>query len=484
LTEKQNRGGNGRGPAPRHELARVLGVPGLFAIGYGNVGSSIYYALGVTSLYALGATPIILMLGGLFFAFTAMSYAEGTALIPEAGGSSSFARRAFNEFLSFFAAWALLLDFIVTIAISAFTASGYLGYFLPVLRTYPANTAFGIGVVLFLLILNIRGVKETSALNVSLAVLDIATQAALVVLGAVLLFNLPLLVHQVRLGTAPTWHEFFYSISIAMVAYTGIESVSNMAEEAKRPEKTVPRAIALTVVVVLFMYAGLSGIALSAMPVRFDPATGKYATELATTWLNDPIAGIVHQLPPLEAHILAPWIAILGTSILVIATNAGILGASRLTFSMGLHYQVPPVMSRVHPRFHTPYVAIIFFCALAIALIIPGSIEQMADVYAYGALMSFTIAHISIIALRIKEPHVPRPFKSPLNIPFRGYRIPLTAVLGGIWTFFVWTIVAFTHPIGRVVGTSWVIGGLATYIIYRRVIGLPLNKTTERREAE
>lgn len=479
MAERQRQGEVG----PRHELARVLGVPGLFAIGYGNVGSSIYYALGVTSLYALGATPIILMLGGIFFAFTALSYAEGTALIPEAGGSSSFARRAFNEFLSFFAAWALLLDFIVTIAISAFTASSYLGYFMPVLRTYPANTYFGIGVVLFLLLLNIRGVKETSTLNVSLAVLDIITQTALIALGMVLLFNLPLLIHQVRLGTVPTWHAFFYSLSIAMVAYTGIESVSNMAEEAKRPEKTVPRAAILTVAVVLFMYAGLSGIALSAMPTHLDPATGRYVTDLATRWLNDPIAGIVRHLPPLEAHILAPWIAILGTSILVIATNAGILGASRLTFSMGLHRQVPPVLSRVHPRFHTPYVAIIFFCLLATALIIPGSIEWMADCYAYGALLSFTIAHVSVIALRIKEPDVPRPFRAPLNVSFKGRRIPLTAVLGGMWTFFVWCIVAFTHPIGRVVGTSWVVFGILMYIIYRRAVGLPLNKT-ERSDLE
>jgi len=484
LTGKQFQGPAGRAEGgPRHELARVLGVPGLFAIGYGNVGSSIYYALGVTSMFALGATPIVLMLGGIFFAFTAITYAEGTALIPEAGGSSSFARRAFNEFLSFFAAWALLLDFIVTISISAFTASSYLGYFMPVLRTYPANAYFGIGVVVFLMLLNIRGVKETSTLNVGLAMLDIVTQLALIALGMVLLFNLPVLIHQIKFGTAPTWHQFFYSLSIAMIAYTGIESVSNMAEEAKQPEKTVPRAITLTVVVVLFMYAGLSGIALSAMPVHFDPATGKYVTELATRWLNDPIAGMVSHLPPLEAHILAPWIAILGTSILVIATNAGILGASRLTFSMGIHRQVPAIMHRVHPKFHTPYVAIIFFCLLAIVLIIPGSIEQMADVYAYGALLSFTIAHMSIIALRVREPDAHRPFRSPLNVRIKGYQIPMTAVLGGIWTFFVWTIVAFTHPIGRVVGTAWVVFGVLMYIIYRRAVGLPLNKT-ERSEMQ
>src|SRR5215210_1480251 len=214
-------------------LRRTVGVPGLFATAYGNVGSSIYYALGLVAAHALGLTPVVFMAAGCLFALTAKTYAEGAAMFPEAGGSSSFARHAFNELASFFAGWALTLDYIITIAISAFFVPYYLGAFFPGLRHNPGDIVGGIVVIAILAALNIRGLKESAKLNLLLAVADLATQVLLVIVGVVLILDPQLLVDQVDLGVAPTWSELIFALSVAMVAYTGIETVSNMAEEAR-----------------------------------------------------------------------------------------------------------------------------------------------------------------------------------------------------------------------------------------------------------
>src|SRR5881397_3224416 len=224
-------------------LRRSVGVPGLFATAYGNVGSSIYYALGLVAAHALGLTPLVFIFAGGLFALTAKTYAEGASMFPEAGGSSSFARHAFNEVASFFAGWALTLDYIITIAISAFFVPHYLGAFFPALRHNPGDIFVGIAVIAVLGVLNIRGLKESAKLNLFLAVADLATQVLLIIVGAVLVLDPAGLVSQVHLGLAPSWREVVFALSIAMVAYTGIETVSNMAEEARDPGHDVPKSV-------------------------------------------------------------------------------------------------------------------------------------------------------------------------------------------------------------------------------------------------
>jgi APA family basic amino acid/polyamine antiporter len=467
-------------------LRRILGVPALYSIGYGNVGSSIYYALGITAVYALGATPIALMGAGIFFIFTATTYAEGAALFPEAGGSSSFARQAFNEFWSFIAGWALMLDYMVTMAISAATVPFYLAHFFPILKeSNVASTVVAMGLMAFLMILNVVGVRETSGFNIFWVVLDLITQALLVLLGLLFLLNLPKLVSYAQFGASENWpslRSFVYGISISMIAYTGLESVCQMAEEARDPQRMVPRALMWAVVTVLGMYALISVIALSAMtPVQ-----------LATEWSSDPVAGIAHFLPDLHlgglaipvSRIMAPWVAILAASILLIASNAGLLGISRLAFSLGQHQQLPAFLVRIHPRFRTPYLAIIAFSVAAIFLVTPGFFApgillKLGDLYSFGAMLSFTLAHASIIALRVKQPDLPRPFEPWLNFPWRGARIPLTAVLGMLGTSAVWLIVVATHPWGRTVGFIWLAIGITTYVLYRRRQGLSLTLTVK-----
>src|ERR671935_1524290 len=260
-------------------LERVLGTPALFATAYGNVGSSIYYALGVTAVFALGLTPLVFVIAGIFFGATALTYAEGTVRYPEAGGSASFARHAFNEVVSFGAAWAQMLNYVITVAISAFFVPHYLSIFWGPLRTTPWDVIGGAIVIVFLVILNVVGIKEAASLNVFLAVVDFATQLLLVVIGFALIFD-PHVVFSENLhwGVAPTWSQFFLAIPIAMIAYTGIETVSNLAEEARNPARDVPRAISWVGVAVFAIYFTLPMIALSALPVRH--ASSGYETLL------------------------------------------------------------------------------------------------------------------------------------------------------------------------------------------------------------
>src|SRR5947208_7290101 len=276
-----------------HGLRRSVGVGGLFATAYGNVGSSIYYALGLVAAFALGLTPIIFMMAGGLFALTCKTYAEGASMFPEAGGSSSFARHAFNELVSFFAGWALSLDYILTIAISAFFVPHYLGAFWPALTHPPGDVIGGLIVIALLAWLNIRGIGESAKLNFLLAIADLLTQVVIIVVGAFLVLDPSLLVHQVHLGTAPTFSHLLYALSLSMLAYTGIETVSNMAEEARDPGRDVPRAVNLILIAVIGVYAGMTVVALSALPVVGHGAHAH--TLLGTVYQADPVLGIIEH---------------------------------------------------------------------------------------------------------------------------------------------------------------------------------------------
>src|SRR5436309_6896563 len=457
----------------QYGLRRSVGVPGLFATAYGNVGSSIYYALGLVAAHALGLTPLVFMLAGGLFALTAKTYAEGASMFPEAGGSSSFARHAFNEIASFFAGWALTLDYIITIAISAFFVPHYLGAFFPGLRHNPGDIIGGFVVVAVLAGLNIRGLRESATLNIFLAITDLITQVMLVVLGAVLIFDPSVLVNQIHLGTAPTFKELIFALSISMVAYTGIETVSNMAEEARDPGHDVPKTINYVLIAVLGIFAGISIISLVALPVTQD-AAGHYSTQLGTTYENDPVLGIVSALPLGHAMqtVLRYYVGVLAATILIIATNAGLIGISRLSWSLAEHRQLPAVFARVHSRYRTPWFTILVFSFLALLLLIPGKTTFLGNLYSFGAMLSFTTAHVAVIALRYKDPDRRRPYRVPWNIRFRGGSLPISAILGALGTFAAWLSVVILKPEARLVGIPWMVLGLGGYFLYRRHIGV------------
>jgi basic amino acid/polyamine antiporter, APA family len=461
-----------------HGLRRSVGVGGLFATAYGNVGSSIYYALGLVAAYALGLTPIVFMLAGGLFALTAKTYAEGASMFPEAGGSSSFARHAFNELVSFFAGWALSLDYILTIAISAFFVPHYLGAFWPALTHPPGDVIGGLIVIALLAWLNIRGIGESAKLNFFLAVADLVTQVVIIIVGAFLVLDPSLLVHQVHLGTVPSYSHLIFALSLAMLAYTGIETVSNMAEEARDPGRDVPRAVNLILIAVLGVYAGMTVVALSALPVT---GHGAHATTLLGQpppqgFQNDPVLGIIDHLglSTTVAHVLRYYVGILAATILFIATNAGLIGISRLSWSLAEHRQLPSIFARLHPRYRTPWFTIIVFSVFAGILLIPGKTDFLGNLYSFGAMLSFTTAHVAVVALRFKDPDRERPYSAPWNIRIRGRRVPLTAVIGGIGTFAAWVSVVALHVEARTVGVGWMVFGLVGYVIYRRRQGMDL----------
>jgi APA family basic amino acid/polyamine antiporter len=465
-------------------LERVLGTPALFATAYGNVGSSIYYALGVTALYALGLTPVVFVIAGLFFAATAATYAEGTVRFPEAGGSSSFARHAFNETVSFLAAWAQMLNYVATIAISAFFVPHYLSVFWGPLRENPWDIVGGVAVVVLLVLINVVGIEESTRVNVILAVVDFATQVLLVLLGFVLVFSPSILVDNVHFGVAPTWSQFFLAIPVAMLAYTGVETVSNLAEEARDPARNVPNAYKLIAAAVFAIYFTLPMIALSAMPVtRVD---GEFQTVLGEQppegFANDPVLGVVKNLGLSGAVLegLEIYVGILAATILFIATNAGVIGASRITYAMASYRQLPGTFRRLHRRFATPWLAIVVFAGIApIITILPGETNFLGTIYSFGATLSFTVAHASIIALRARRPEKEAVFRARPNFTWRGIDWPLFAIFGGLGTGLSWLVIVIQQPATRWAGIAWLLLGLAFYVVYRRwFVREPLSKTT------
>ncbi|HZB77723.1 MAG TPA: universal stress protein [Solirubrobacteraceae bacterium] len=465
-------------------LERVLGVNALFSTAYGNVGSSIYYALGLVAALALGLTPVVFILTGALFYCTATTYAEATAMFPEAGGSSLFVRRAFNEFWSFFTAWAQMLNYVITIAISAYFAAGYFGGVAGGWTAEPgARVAIGVGLITLLALVNVRGVKDAVAVNVVLAVVDFLSQLALVVLGAVLLLDLDVLIRNLSFfGTAPTWQDFLIAIPVGTVAYTGIETISNMAGEARDEAKTIPAAIKRVMIAVFTIYFTLPWVALSALPVRCD-AGGECTTPLGVAtedggFADNPILGIVSAM---ELGAVTPvaeiYVGVLAVTILVAATNAGVLGVSRLVYSMGMHRQMPDGMRRLHPRFRTPYLGILAFSAIAALALLPGQADFLGAIYAFGAMLSFSMAHLAVLRLRVTQPGHERPYRSPGRVRVRGHELPPFALLGLAGTASSLLVVSALDLPVAAAGTGWLLLGVVTYVAYRRRQGLDLVST-------
>ncbi len=452
----------------KHKVKRVLGVWDLFAIGYGDLGSSIYYALGVTALFALGATPIALAIAGLVFICTALSYAELSSVYHEAGGSASFARQAFNDLSSFISGWGLLLDYIVTIAISAFAIGPYLSVFFPALQGRYSHIGFTAAIIVFLYFLNLFGVKRSTRVSMVLAFFAILTQIIIIVLGVFFVMNLPQVFEHLRVGVknvtwSPTWTEFFRGVAMAMVAYTGIESIAQLGSEAKSPSKNLPRAIFFNMFALIVLYVGISIVGLSVLTPQ----------ELGTTYIKDPLAGIANALP-VGGKWLQCWVGLFAAILLFVASNAGLIGSSRLAYNMGEYYQLPRFFSHVHRKFRTPHLSLLFFAAFALIIIIAsrGRLSFLADLYNFGAMIAFFSTNLSLLVLRVKKPKMHRPFKVPFNIRLFGYEFPISGIIGCIATSSVWTLIVLVKPEGRFMGLAWMTIGILMFFLYRRKKGL------------
>jgi basic amino acid/polyamine antiporter, APA family len=454
-------------------LQRVLDAPALFSVAYGEVASSIYIALGIIALHALGLTPEVLALVGALFVVVSLSYAEGTTAIPETGGAATFVRRAFNDLAGFLTGWALFLDYLIVIALSALFLPHYLGAALnwPSLEHNPWDVVVGVGVVFGIAALRLVRRSTFYRYGIVVAVLDLMTQLLLVVLGFAFLFSGQALTRGVTIGTHPTWHQIVFAMPLAMLAYTGLETVANLAEEAREPGRDLPRSLFSGIGLVVLIYVAIALVALSAFP-----ATGG-TTGLGTDWLRSPLMGIVDALrdplPGALATALRVYVGLTGAVILLVAVTTSISGFTRLAHSLGEHGQLPRAFGRLNRRTLVSPEAIAAATLISTALLVGTSfvhddIAFLASLFSFGVLAAFTAAQLAVIKLRFSEPDLPRPYRAPANVRLRGVEVPLPAIVGSIATFAIWIAALGTHAGARYGGPAWLAAGVVVYALVRR----------------
>ena len=465
--------------ADRGIARRSLGSPALFAIVYTSVASAIYFTLGVVAEHALGLTPVVFLVAGLFFVVTTMTYVEGASLHQERAGSTVFARYAFNELWSFVAGWAILLDFLILIAVTAFMTTDYLGVLWPEVHEGVPETTFMLGVIAYVAVRNVLGFSPTRARRILiLVVADLVLQLLIIVIGLFVVLDVSTLVDQVDLGTTPAWDEVLFALTLATVAFTSLESASGLAGEVAVGRRGLKRLVLSTAVAVIVIYVGMALVALSALPV----VGGE--TQLGTTYLERPLIGVVEQYEPdWLADMLRYIVGVAAAVTLVAAAQSAMLGLSRLAYSLATNRQIPSAVGRLHPQRSTPFVVIAIAAALAGALALSKDLEFLVGIYAFGALVAFTIAHVSIIRLRITEPRRPRPYRMPFNLRLAGVDWPLPAVVGAVSSVVAFALLLGLHEGARYIGLGWMAFGLAMYVIYRKSEEKPLYRRVQVPEA-
>jgi APA family basic amino acid/polyamine antiporter len=460
-------------------LGKGLGQPALFAIVYTAVASSIYFSLGVVADHALGLTPLVFLVAALFFALAAMTYVEGASLHPERAGSTVFARYGFNELISFIAGWAILLDYVILIAVTAFSATNYLAAFWGDLGHGSTEIILALGIVAYVALRNIRGFSTTRVNRISaLVIADIGLQLALIVIGLAAFFNYDNLVNPIHLGTTPKWSDVIFALGVATVVFTGLESAAGVSAEVTASRASLKRLIGSATVVVMVVYVGIGLVAMTAFPVTDG------TTALSDRYLEAPVLGIADAFDTdWLATVFKYTISVAATATLIAASNSAMLGLSRLAYSLSRNRQIPSALGRLHPTRSTPFVLIIMAAVIAGALIVPEDLDFLVGIYAFGALLGLTIAHLSIISLRYREPDRERFYSVPLSVPFRGGSLPLPAVVGAILSAAAWVSVVITHSGARYVGFGWMAFGLVTYVVYRRTQGKSILKRVTVPEA-
>ncbi len=445
-------------------VKRSIGSPRLFAIVYTSLASAIYFSLGVIAGHALGLTPVVFLLAALFFGLTALTYVEGASLHQDRGGSTVFARYAFNELVSFIAGWAVLLDYIILIAVTTYSATQYLRVFWHPLGNSTEALLLSLAFIAWVVLANIRGFGGRRARRIGMLVIgDLALQLLIVVLGLVLFFDPHTLLAPINLGSAPTWSGFIFALTIAAIAFTSLESAAGLAGEVRISRAGLRQMVASGTATVVLGYVGIALVAVTALPVHDGH------TELASRYLDDPVIGIVTQMHPhWLAQSLMYLVGALATLTLIAAANSAMLGLSRLAYSLSTNRQIPSGLGRLHPQRSTPYVLIVLAGVIAAGLAASENLDFLVGLYAFGAMLAFTIAHLSICKLRYSEPDRDRPYKVPLSIRCRGGELPLPAVFGALVSGAGWLAVMVVHEPARYVGLGWMAGGIALYVVYRR----------------
>jgi basic amino acid/polyamine antiporter, APA family len=451
-------------------LRRGLGVPGLFVAVYSAVGFSIYFALGVVADRGLGLTPLIFLAAGLLFVLTTLSYVEGGAMFRERGGSSSFARHAFNELIAFIAGWAILIDYLIVAALAAISVPHYLEPVSSHLSQAGWEIAVSAAVIVAACVLNVfnvtgRGRERPLAI---LALADIALQLAVVVVGVLVVLHPDRLTDQIDLFTSPSFHDIVYAAVVAMLAYAGIEAASDLAPDIEVEPRDLKRIVTLGAFAVPLVYAGMAAIALMAVPVVAGPSGPE--TALGNEFVEAPVLGVVSAYHPAWVADGMRWVvALVAAPVLFWAATTAMLGVSRHIYTLAINRQIPSWLGKLNSRHATPHVAIAISGVIALGLVMPTDVKLLAGLYAFGAMLAITIAHLSIIRLRVTDPERLRPFRVPLDVSWRGSRLPLPSLLAALVSGLAFLSVLAYHDTARWVGLGWMTFGLLFYVVYRKV---------------
>jgi basic amino acid/polyamine antiporter, APA family len=459
-------------------LRRLLGVPFLYAAASSAVGFSLYFSIGVVAERGLGLTPLIFLAAGLMFAVTSLSYVEGGAMFRERGGSSTYARHAFNELISFIAGWAILIDYLIVIAAAAISVPHYL---TPISGDFAGGAierGVAAAVIVAVAVLNVIGVtgRSRQARLVLLALADLVLQAAVIVVGAIVVLDPSMLTAELDLFTSPSLEDIVYSAVIATIAYAGIEAASDLAPDLEFEPRDLKRVLSIGLMVVPLMYAGVAAVALMAVPVVAGP--GGPETALSGAMIEEPVLGVVQAFDPGWVADAMQWaVVVVAVPVLFWAANTSMLGVSRHVYVLATNRQIPSWAGKLERTYSTPYIAIGIAALLAFALAVPGDIRFLAGVYAFGALLAVTIAQVSIVRLRVTDPERERPYRMPLNLRMGSQPLPLPAILGAVVSGLAWLSVLFLHEKAVYVGGGWMVFGLVSYIVYRRLVeGTTLTK--------
>jgi APA family basic amino acid/polyamine antiporter len=458
-------------------LQRVLDAPSLFSVAYGEIASSIYFALGIIAAHALGLTPLVLLLAGLLFLLVALSYAEGTSAIPETGGAATFVRRAFNDLAGFATGWVLFLDYLIVIALSALFLPHYVGvaFGIDALDDSPWDVVAAAVAIVVVGVVRIVRRPSFYRLGIAVPVLDLVTQSLLVVLGFWLVFSWDGLTRGIDLGSSPSWHDLAFAVPLAMLAYTGLETVANYAEEVRRPGVDLPRSLFTAIAVVVVLYVLIALVGLSAFP------TEDGRTALGSDWLHSPLMGIVadvnRELPAWAAHALKGYVGLSGALILLAAITTSMSGFGRLAYSLGEHGQLPARFGRLNRRSLVSPEAILAAIAISTALLVATSFFEddvafLASLFSFGVLLAFTAAQLAVVKLRFAEPELARPYRVPLALG----GVPVLSAVGALLTLAIWAVAMATHSGARYAGPVWLALGLVVYALVRRGRGETLTE--------
>jgi APA family basic amino acid/polyamine antiporter len=465
-------------------LQRVLDAPALASVAYGEVASSLYFALGIVALHALGLTPVVLGVVGVLFLVVTLSYAEGTTAIGESGGAATFVRFAFNDLAGFVTGWALFLDYLIVIALAALFFPHYLGLAIGVhsIATHPGDVV--VGCILIVAIAVVRLLRRTRLYSFGLAVplLDLVTQLLLVVLGFAFLFSPSALTRGLEIGTQPSWHQVAFALPLALLAYTGLETVANLAEETRQPGRDLPRSLFTGIGAVVVVTVLIALVALSAYPA----ANG--TTELGTTWQRAPLMGVVYALGPHVAfwveRVLRVYVGLTGALILLVAAATSNSGFGRLAYSLAEHGQLPRRFGRLSRRsLHSPE-TVVAAAAISLALLLSTAFTTnpvgfLASLFSFGVLVAFTAAQLAVVKLRFSMPGLARPFRVPLSVRIRGADVPLPSVIGALATTAIFVAAMATHIGARYGGPIWLAVGIVVYLLVRRGRGAGLLEHVE-----